>query len=597
MLNAGKECQASLINYRRGGIPFINLVTVVPIPWDGTDIVYHVGFQIDLVEQPNAILRNMRDGSYQVNYTVVNPPQPPMRPPGKEPTVTGLSEDVINIMGNRVNALNFGQGEEGPKMDWLKMVLENSDGEYSFPLFLISHARSRAHIPDFIHVLSLKGMFQYVSPSVRRVLEYEPEDLLNKNISDICHPSDIVPLMRELKDSTHAPAEGGSARLVSLVFRIRRKLSGYVWIECVGRLHVEPGKGRKAVILSGRARSVPSIPWEIVSTHGGLGETEFWAKLSFHGLILHATSGVNDMLGQPPEDVLGLSFFTFIPGGDNGPPGDSTVGLDPLSPVSTFASALRQVTSGNVREAITVSHKLLGKTGAQIDVITILYAPRARPELPARSDSEGNSSPSSSDSSSPSTSSGPASHASGIRPSSIVVQIKLVPAINNNNAVALTALSKADLAHISSDPGNAQAIAQLTNARAVAHSGSSNVFEELETTRGTSWQYELHQLRLLNRRLKEDVSAARAVGAGSKKNKKRNRQGGGGGDGPGSGSGSGAGAGAGAGGSGGSGGTGDMGPPPNPQGAAGSGVDQFAAAPRHQLAPGFGLVTQIPWRQ
>jgi hypothetical protein len=76
----------------------------------------------------------MRDGSYQVNYTVVNPPQPPMRPPGKEPTVTGLSEDVINIMGNRVNALNFGQGEEGPKMDWLKMdwlkmVLENSDGE------------------------------------------------------------------------------------------------------------------------------------------------------------------------------------------------------------------------------------------------------------------------------------------------------------------------------------------------------------------------------------------------------------------------------------------------------------------------------------
>lgn len=130
MLNAGKECQASLINYRRGGIPFINLVTVVPIPWDGTDIVYHVGFQIDLVEQPNAILRNMRDGSYQVNYTVGNPPQAPLKPPGREPTVTGLSEDVIEIMGSRVNAMNFGQGEDGPKMDWLKMVLENADGEF-----------------------------------------------------------------------------------------------------------------------------------------------------------------------------------------------------------------------------------------------------------------------------------------------------------------------------------------------------------------------------------------------------------------------------------------------------------------------------------
>lgn len=434
-------------------------------------------------------------------------------------------------------------------------------------------------------------MFQYVSPSVRRVLEYEPEDLLNKNISDICHPSDIVPLMRELKDSTHAPAEGGAARLVSLVFRIRRKMSGYVWIECVGRLHVEPGKGRKAVILSGRARSVPSIPWEIVSTHGGLGETEFWAKLSFHGLILHATSGVNDMLGQPPEDVLGYSFFTFIPGGDNGPPGEGTVELDPASPVATFASALRQITSGTVKEAVAVPHKMLGKTGAQIDVITILYAPRARPELPARSSSEGSSSPSSSDSSTPASSS--SSQIAGIRPSSIVVQIKLVPAINNNNAVALSSLSNADLSSLSDEPAATQAITQLTNARAVAHSPSSNVFEELETTRGTSWQYELHQLRLLNRRLKEDVSAARAVGAGSKKNKKRVRQGdAASGSGSGSGWGLCAGSAQAAGGAGqGGNGNGDMGPPPNPQAQ-----DQFPAAPRHQLAPGFGLVTQIPWR-
>ena len=131
MLNAGKECQASLINYRRGGIPFINLVTVVPIPWDGTDIVYHVGFQVDLVEQPNAILRNMRDGSYQVNYTVANPPQPPMRPPGREPGMSGLSAEVLDVMGSRVNASAFAQGEDGPRLEWLKMVLENSDGEYS----------------------------------------------------------------------------------------------------------------------------------------------------------------------------------------------------------------------------------------------------------------------------------------------------------------------------------------------------------------------------------------------------------------------------------------------------------------------------------
>lgn len=436
-------------------------------------------------------------------------------------------------------------------------------------------------------------MFQYVSPSVKRVLEYDPEDLLNKNISDICHPSDIVPLMRELKDSTHAPSDGNTARLVSLVFRIRRKESGYVWIECSGRLHVEPGKGRKAVILSGRARSVPSIPWESVSGHGGLAETEFWAKLSFHGLFLHATSGVSDLLGQPADDVLGLSFFTFIPGGDNGPPGEGTVELDRASPVSIFASALRQVTSGNVKEAVTVSHKMIGKNGVQIDVITILYAPRARSELPARSDSESSSSPDSSDSSIAKSSTG-SSKIAGIRPSSIVAQVKLVPAISNGNAVAFaTAMMNTNNNGPGEDGGaNARAIAQMTNARPIAHPPFSNVFEELETTRGTSWQYELHQLRLLNRRLKEDVNAARAVGAGTKKsNKKRGRADGGDGNQSGSTSGGT-----------GTSGAGEMGPPKNPgqqqqaQGNGGSGQhqlpDHYNAAPRHQLAPGFGLVTQ-----
>ena len=132
MLNAGKECQASLINYRRGGMPFINLVTVIPIPWESNDVVYHVGFQVDLVEQPNAILRNMRDGSYQVNYTVTNIPSAPLRPPtSRDLGGVGLSQEILEILGAKVNAPGFAAGEDGGKMEWLKMILENADGESS----------------------------------------------------------------------------------------------------------------------------------------------------------------------------------------------------------------------------------------------------------------------------------------------------------------------------------------------------------------------------------------------------------------------------------------------------------------------------------
>ncbi|WVW84084.1 hypothetical protein I302_106113 [Kwoniella bestiolae CBS 10118] len=518
MLNAGKECQASLINYRRGGVPFINLVTVVPIPWDGTDIVYHVGFQVDLVEQPNAILRNMRDGSYQVNYTVSNPPEKPLRPPVREIGLTGLSGEVMEIMGQRVNTLSSGSGEEAGRMEWLKMVLDNTD--------------------DFVHALSLKGFFQYVSPSVRRVLEYEPEELLNKNISEFAHPSDIVPLMRELKDSTHAPTDGSSARHVNLVFRIRRKTSGYIWIESVGRLVVEAGKGRKAVILSGRARAVPALPWDSISKYGGLAETEFWGKISFQGLVLHATQGVEGVLGQPPEDVVGLSFFSLLPGGDNGPPSAMLLQSDPSAPVSSLSAAIRRVLNGETRNgAVSIQHKLVHKSGTQVDVLTVIYAPRRSiPDVPVgRGDDETSSNGESEVSR---MSSHDMASITGIPPTSLVIQVKLI---------------------VSPLPG--ATIQTITRARPVVHAPISNLFEELETTRGTSWQYELHQLRLLNRRLKEDIAAAKARGAGKGKNKKRKFE-------P---------------------SAGDMGPPALPY--TNLHEQQYTAAPRHQLAPGFGLVT------
>ncbi|WWC70144.1 uncharacterized protein I206_104091 [Kwoniella pini CBS 10737] len=520
MLNAGKECQASLINYRRGGVPFINLVTVVPIPWDGTDIVYHVGFQVDLVEQPNAILRNMRDGSYQVNYTVSNPPEKPLRPPVREIGLTGLSGEVMEIMGQRVNTLTSGSGEEAGRIEWLKMVLDNTD--------------------DFVHALSLKGFFQYVSPSVRRVLEYEPEELLNKNISEFAHPSDIVPLMRELKDSTHAPSDGSAARHVNLVFRIRRKTSGYIWIESVGRLVVEAGKGRKAVILSGRARAVPALPWDSISKYGGLGETEFWGKISFQGLILHATQGVEGVLGQPSDDLVGQSFFSLLPGGDNSPPSQMLLQADPSAPVASVSSAIRRVLNNETRSgAVSVQHKLVHKSGNQLEVITVIYAPRRSiPDIPsggARGDDETSSN---GESETSRLSSHDIASITGIPPTSLVIQVKLI---------------------LSPVPG--ANIQTITRAKPVVHSPAANLFEELETTRGTSWQYELHQLRLLNRRLKEDIAAAKARGAGKGgKNRKRKFD-----NNP-----------------------GDMGPPALPYANL---HEQYTAAPRHQLAPGFGLVT------
>lgn len=55
MINTRREAQISLINYRRGGQPFMNLLTMIPISWDTDQVKFFVGFQVDLVEQPNAV--------------------------------------------------------------------------------------------------------------------------------------------------------------------------------------------------------------------------------------------------------------------------------------------------------------------------------------------------------------------------------------------------------------------------------------------------------------------------------------------------------------------------------------------------------------
>ncbi len=55
MITARQETQISLINYRKGGQPFMNLLTMIPIPWDTDEVRYYVGFQVDLVEQPSSL--------------------------------------------------------------------------------------------------------------------------------------------------------------------------------------------------------------------------------------------------------------------------------------------------------------------------------------------------------------------------------------------------------------------------------------------------------------------------------------------------------------------------------------------------------------
>ena len=252
-----KECQASIINYRKGGQAFINLVTIIPIaggvhntPEEADEVVYHVGFQVDLTEQPNAILRRLWDGSYIVNYGAGAPAVPslPAPPPPRERKAI-ISKKLQALLSDPdfVNSLPISTSTIAP-------TFENThDKSQLLNLILLEYS------PDFIHVLSLKGFFLYVAPSIRNVLGFEADELVGKSIEEYCHPADLVPLMRELKESSVPDTVTGSRRTVDLLFRVRSKSEGYVWVESRGRPHVEPEKGWEAIILNGGVRPMPMM--------------------------------------------------------------------------------------------------------------------------------------------------------------------------------------------------------------------------------------------------------------------------------------------------------------------------------------------------
>lgn len=355
-LEAGEEVQQSLINYRRCGTPFLNLLTMIPIPWDSDEIRYIVGFQIDLVESPGAIsARDANSGTFSVDYARHEEVQCIWHPParyhqaqladstGATPGAGGasgggqtLSSEDVSLLLQHYNAKSDDMSE-WQRQSWDRMLLENTD--------------------DVVHVLSLKGIFLYVSPSCKAMLGYEPSELIHRNLDHICHPSDITTVIRDLKEvgSSVGRGESGAAgKTANLVYRIRSKNEGYIWFECHGSLLQEQGKGRKYIILVGRRRPVYSLSRRQVAANGGIGANEFWTKLSTSGLFLFVSSNVRDLLEIEASSLVGTSIQELMR----------------KKTRQEFGRAVEKARNG---KAVRARHELLNKRGQVLQAETFLY--------------------------------------------------------------------------------------------------------------------------------------------------------------------------------------------------------------------------------
>lgn len=351
---------------------------------------------------------------------------------------------------------------------------------------------------DVVHVLSLKGLFLYLSPSSRKVLEYEPVELIGTALSSVCHPSDIVPVTRELKDTS----TGAS---VNVVFRIRRKHSGYTWFESHGSLHTEQGKGRKCIILVGRERPVYALARGDIIAAGGIGESELWTKMSTSGMFLFVSSMVRTLLDRQPDDLVGTSIQSLMR-----PESKLEFGrileLARTGKRSCFKHDM-QNKRGQVLQAQTTIYPGDAVEGSKPTFLVaqtrLLKSSRSQPGTKQQGASvTPRTDQASAGSGTPSTTLSPGSAGAPVTGPSVVTPQSTSTSVVYPEAVVTTA------------GGNGLAI----GTQDLALASEENVFDELKTTRSTSWQFELRQMEKRNRLLAEELQSLLSA---KKKRKRR----------------------------------------------------------------------------
>lgn len=345
---------------------------------------------------------------------------------------------------------------------------------------------------DVIHVLSFNGEFLYLSPSCGRILEYDPVELVGKTLSTICHPSDIGPVIRDLRAST-TPAP------VSVVYRIRQKFKGYMWFESHGAWHIDPQQGRKYLVMTGRPRPVYSLDQiSLLGSSAALADNDVWAKVSLSGVILFMTTKSKPVLGRPPDDFVGKGLHEIME-----PEGGPNAISDALEAAANGPGDERSENNNNNSNSIieppSFRHQMRHKKGHSLSAHTTIY-------------------------------SGDTQHK--VRPTFLVVQIRFARA-SPPSPTALEAAADDNLATI---PGSSktttitfkdanpprqygalgQRIPDLssiiglnglpTGNRSISPSDApATFFTELNPTRGSSWQIELRELEKQNRTLSDEL--------------------------------------------------------------------------------------------
>ena len=156
------------------------------------------------------------------------------------------------------------------------------------------------NLSDLVCLHEPDGTYTWVSPSVKRILGYEPSELIGKNPYELFHPEDA----HRIRESTHEPALEGEGNIF-IRYRLRHRDGHYVWLETLTQPHLDDD-GR-VVRLQTSSRDIS----EQKRIEHALRESEERYRAVINtlaeGLVVHGSDGRIIACNPSAREILNLS--------------------------------------------------------------------------------------------------------------------------------------------------------------------------------------------------------------------------------------------------------------------------------------------------
>jgi PAS domain S-box-containing protein len=170
---------------------------------------------------------------------------------------------------------------------------------------------------DMVSLSDVAGVYKYVSPSVKRTLGYEPNNLLGKSIFDFLHPDDLSRVTEAVQTALKTKSSG------NMEYRYKHADGHYVWLEGAGNLILDAdGQAIGAVIsahdVTERKQMEEALRESEEKIRSILQSSPDAITVSdLNGNLIDCNQADIEMFGySAEEEMIGRNGFEFIAGKD-----------------------------------------------------------------------------------------------------------------------------------------------------------------------------------------------------------------------------------------------------------------------------------------